>query len=345
MPVPANDNVPGGWPFPRPANDNVPGRYGSRGFPRNPWRFVRGGLAGIGGALLADLALRYGSQSAGIVTVPMNELWSETVNCGVSGYKAMLRKGDSVCGQGFPTVDTIPPSVFVVQPQDHGVWTTDGPFQNIIWFAQESSAFFNVFGPEWAYELSREWSAVNSVAGPAPLPLPPGGFAELATEAVPEPVIESWYPPGPVPRAGSVPRRPGPPGRRTKERKLIPRGAVFGFLWDAFNATTEGMDFVDALYWALPEKVRLKAFRDGKGFVGPVEKLKLLYRHIGEIDVFRAVWNVLVANGLDVVAALPARAEKKLRRRLYNQTGLDYGQSVVTMVSRFNRLYNEAAGN
>ena len=79
-----------------------------------------------------------------------------------------------------------------------------------------------------------------------------------------------------------VRRRP-PPG--TKERKV--RTSGYAAVHFVAGTVTEGLDFINSVYEALP------SYYKPKGYVSPQEKLYILYRRWDEIDIVGAVKNLL----------------------------------------------------
>lgn len=70
------------------------------------------------------------------------------------------------------------------------------------------------------------------------------------------------------------------------------------------DMVTEGLDFLDAVYYALPAHLQ-------KRKATPQEKLKLLYRYHDSIDVSDAVRNIVLTNLMDTVSA---KASEPLRK-------------------------------
>lgn len=118
------------------------------------------------------------------------------------------------------------------------------------------------------------------------------------------------------------PVRTRPPARREKERKFTDRiGRLTAALVNALDKVSEGGEVIDALYNALPEKVRAvydKAHKDDV-YMGPggqynVDgvnwKAEALYNHWDELDVQQAVENI-IANEIEDALYGAAFAAKK----------------------------------
>lgn len=75
---------------------------------------------------------------------------------------------------------------------------------------------------------------------------------------------------------------PGPPGPGVRERKVRVRNIFLGTI----NFTTEGIDFMDALYYALPAHLR-------EPNASVTRRGQLVYQHINEIDVAQAIENLI----------------------------------------------------
>lgn len=114
---------------------------------------------------------------------------------------------------------------------------------------------------------------------------------------------------------------PSPPRRGERERKVrtnLPAGLVNS----ALNAVTEGADLIDAVYQALPEKLRKReqAKRHGKDpKIG--DKLWLLWNNYDKVDIEQAAFNVVKEGIEDAVFGRLGQAAGRGRRSPYG----DYG--------------------
>lgn len=133
------------------------------------------------------------------------------------------------------------------------------------------------------------------------------------------------------PGAASPVRRP--PGRGEKEKKFSGRGmlpmALQGGLKIA-DAIGEGIDIIDALHDALPRKYRAKGEgkRDdwfpgrvpGQGNwkstgASPLDKLDALYRHLDQVDWWKAAKNLAVNEMIDRIGGRIGRMSGEAARR------------------------------
>lgn len=100
---------------------------------------------------------------------------------------------------------------------------------------------------------------------------------------------------GPRPNPRTFPNRPDLPHKpppRTKERKaMLALGGPMAWI---VGALTESMDAVDALYRALPEWLRKRLWKEHGGYMSPWDKANALYRHLGDVDIGKAVNNLIM---------------------------------------------------
>lgn len=131
----------------------------------------------------------------------------------------------------------------------------------------------------------------------------------------PRPDEDPGKPPGvdiPTDPKPDTPVRPRPiekrpPGKRVKERKTrVGAGAGYSAIRWALNFVTEGSDYINALYWALPKKLRAK--NHDFTLTG---KAKFLFRHLGEVDMRQGLTNLL-KNALEdfAIGKLSQRAQR-----------------------------------
>lgn len=117
------------------------------------------------------------------------------------------------------------------------------------------------------------------------------------------------------------------PGKRTKERKVVV-SATKMLAGRLAGKVTEGLDALDSVYEALPEKLRARERmrRHGKDPRAAV-KLRLLYDHWEEVDLRQAVVNLL-ANELEdwFYGQLGRQAQAGLNRAGWRKpTGIEHG--------------------
>lgn len=145
---------------------------------------------------------------------------------------------------------------------------------------------------------SPEWPEVGPRPQPNPRPRPRPNprpdakanparpFAQGAVE------ISPYAPPRPA-----VARGPQPPGRGTKERKggLPPWAAA---VWRGVGPITEASDFIGSVYEALPRRLKIAEYKKRGRQPNPAEKLEIIYRNIGSLDLGKALGNI-VANEVE----------------------------------------------
>lgn len=116
------------------------------------------------------------------------------------------------------------------------------------------------------------------------------------------------------PRPAARPRL-RPPGVGVKERKAEVRGAVQAvhtFSSRVFGETTEFIDAIDAFYEALPEdfQKRQRAMRHGKA-PKLTDKLALLYRHWNDVDLNKAIDNLVLNQIEDKLVGKVGQSSKR----------------------------------
>lgn len=85
-----------------------------------------------------------------------------------------------------------------------------------------------------------------------------------------------------------------PPGKGEKEKKTRATPAAFSRVGRFLSVVTEGADIIEAVYGALPEKIRQRAFaQKGTGRkLTPQEQLVVIYRNINQLDMAVVVANL-----------------------------------------------------
>lgn len=163
--------------------------------------------------------------------------------------------------------------------------------------------------------------------GPAPGDQPAGpglGVAPLPP-VVPGLVLN----PGPGPRVRTAPgHRFSPPGPRTKEKKTrVPYGGAVRIVRGLVGGLTEGLDWVDAVYSGLPERLRRReaAKRRGKD-PNPRRKAQLIYDNIDQLDltqVFLEVWKQQIEDSIyGKIGKVQGEAVGRSQTRLGSLPGL-----------------------
>ena len=136
--------------------------------------------------------------------------------------------------------------------------------------------------------------------------------------------------PGPPPPPVSpIPKDPPsrPPGPRTKERKgQVSKG--LGKAVQAAFAATEGKDAVDALWEALPDKIKRATPKSGRTRKGALigegqpystvlDKALHLFRNLKHLDLSEAAKNLLINQIVDkLIGTMSGKGADKLRKQL-----------------------------
>lgn len=161
---------------------------------------------------------------------------------------------------------------------------------------------------------------------PKPRPEPDRDF-EVWPEVRPQPPI----PPGPP----VWPTRP-PPG--DKEVKL--RSRLLGITWKIVNPITEAVDFVDALYDALPDKWILvngkwrinpewRGMTDNKSkYLNARQRAELVWDNFDYIDWDQAMKNILYNEIQDRIIGAASRPVADLSREMGRPLGLEAGPAL-----------------
>lgn len=173
------------------------------------------------------------------------------------------------------------------------------------------------------------WAPIPPVNPFPPEPaFPPN--PEPGTGVKPKPPVDPFVPSVDLDTGaiGSSPRvtpRPGrhykrPPGSNEREKKKnLNRGAFYRILNGLVGFVGEAGDFVDAVYDALPPKVRRWKGRDGKWRdrdANPITKAERIFNNLDKLDVDKAIENI-IANQLEdkLIGSLASGARKDLARK------------------------------
>lgn len=101
-----------------------------------------------------------------------------------------------------------------------------------------------------------------------------------------------------------------PPGKREKERKIdAPTDGLAYWGRKAIGAITEGLDFVDAFYDALPDRYRLP------WAASPEQKMRALYRHWDRVQMGEAIANLAYNHVEDMVIGKAQKATKEALKK------------------------------
>ena len=122
------------------------------------------------------------------------------------------------------------------------------------------------------------------------------------------PVVGQPTKPTPVSPPGHKPPGPGVKERKSRVRRV---GAA---LIRAMRATTEALDFIDAVFKALPAKYR-------KGVKTPQDKVRAIYQHADKLDMNKVVFNLIANHYTD---KLLGRANALIERPM-RQHGVTHG--------------------
>lgn len=159
----------------------------------------------------------------------------------------------------------------------------------------------------------------SPVVAPVPLPVPvplPGTMPLARPEPLPAQAQQVWPVPGPNarPAQGHKFRRPEK-GVKERKMKLALGGSAVGM---AVNVVTEGLDFLDALYFAIPKNLR-------RGERDPQSKATAVYRHFLDIDLQTALKNLLVNEVGDRLIGGVSNKLKRSYRSNWERYGLRGG--------------------
>lgn len=102
-------------------------------------------------------------------------------------------------------------------------------------------------------------------------------------------------------------------GGRTRESKVRLGGPLARAVNAAVGAATETMDWIAALWWALPSQYR------SKGYTNPWQKAQDIYNNLQHMDWGRAAQNIILMQAQDAAIAAGSRA----RVRGYRDAGFE----------------------
>lgn len=130
----------------------------------------------------------------------------------------------------------------------------------------------------------------------------------------------SWSP-GRAPQLMNPGRRPPGPKEKEPPKRIFAAGPK-ELLTRFLGGLTEMKDLVDAIYDAIPKRLKPKGY--GKPFT-PQEKLLYLYEHPEQVDIRRALYNWLLNEGQDAaigkLGRLSAAANRARNASAGNQQG------------------------
>ena len=119
---------------------------------------------------------------------------------------------------------------------------------------------------------------------------------------------------------------PRPPGPRTKERKFALTVSGVGRL--ILGHVTEGIDTIQAIYDALPLKLRQRLWRMNGNYMSPLDKALAIYRYINDIDPQKAVENLVYEQIEDYVYGRLGRITAEANKRRGFPGGLELGPAL-----------------
>lgn len=127
----------------------------------------------------------------------------------------------------------------------------------------------------------------------------------------------------PQPRVLPGSHRNAPPPKGTKERKFILAPLQGSLVGIAMNAVTESSDFVDSLFFAIPVSLRPQWPDGTPKRLGLTDKAYQVFKHFGDIDVEKALKNLLQNQIGDTIGGIAGRMNAKALRGIYNNSGVN----------------------
>jgi len=128
-----------------------------------------------------------------------------------------------------------------------------------------------------------------------------------------------------------------PPKNEKEAKHKLPTAAI-GIL-KAVNALTEGIDFVDALYKALPSEYRPR-YRNTKHEMkstNPLQRMEAVIKHGDKIDISDAINNLVENQIEDYVFGKIGKATGQVSK----EAGLNYGMGLNTIQRKFSKSVYE----
>lgn len=132
--------------------------------------------------------------------------------------------------------------------------------------------------------------------------------------------------PEPLPRTHPNPEFPKPPGKHVKERKMAL--SITGVGSAIINLATESMDFVQAVYDALPEWLRKQLWKEHGGYMSPLDKAEALYKYANQIDLQKMLTNLLKESAEDRFYGQIGRLTAKANALRDSPGGLQLGPAL-----------------
>lgn len=134
------------------------------------------------------------------------------------------------------------------------------------------------------------------------------------------------------------PPRGKPPKNEKEVKHKLPTAAVA--LLKAVSAVTEAVDFVDALYKALPAEFRPKYrnTKHEKKVTTPLERMEAVYKNAEKIDIYNAIDNLVENQIEDYAFGKLGQAGGEVSKRL----GSGYGMGVNTINRKLQKSWYAA---
>lgn len=199
------------------------------------------------------------------------------------------------------------------------------------------------------------WIRVAPGEGPAPHYHPPAQITVpgigtpnapkvpfvLIPHRAPHPLTISGYgqAPAPAPRqaADSSGHRYRPPRERERERKWTGSKGVLGIV----NAVSEGVDFVEALYEGLPEKLRHKIRRELGHKPTPYDMAVAIAKHLNDLDLGDALEAIIKNQIEDRIYGGIGQQVAKANKRVFAHRGIPVGATAGPVDTAFAKNVHE----
>lgn len=141
------------------------------------------------------------------------------------------------------------------------------------------------------------------------------------------------------PRPGPVTSAPGshdlnPPPPRTRERKgKTGSPTAFRIIRRIFEEAFEAVDYIDAIYEALPQHIR-KFLERGKPRLNPAQKMAAIHNHYQVLDLKEVIVNLMLNEFEDFIFGRLGRASQLSAQRLGLSVGPQFGSGFIRAESR-----------
>lgn len=194
------------------------------------------------------------------------------------------------------------------------------------------------------------WSPYMPDVGPRPEPNPqPNPWTPPGVDPVRPPVPEipvppdlpvitpelDWRPAPMVPgvsydlNAGTRPlprlRPRARPARKNVKESKVRMNSTLGFIWSTFSPITETVDLINVLYENLPWKFKVQQYKARGRQPNPIEKVKIIYENINDIDVPGALRDYLEEQIEDMIVSLGSGKVKKANQKDNRPIGYEAG--------------------